>query len=287
MRHRIDGISAHESSNGNRILCSKGLASFDVHCTGKLCWKINEHIRRLLFLTPPECHHRLKAERRINSHADEYIKAFYYQAVIERFARILKTFSLCEWMDRNWGSSSLHFRSATAHSKLLVSAFYKSKLIAFLMDSLTLSSLSLQLVVSLRRDLLRDKFFKNLFVSNATPERVQVQSFCPYSIYDLCCKALLASSLHAGWGEQIFSCFSLAFCFPKRSYNHFFTAPPEQEKQEDGGEWRSERCHLFKRSLKVYTFLRWRRRATKKRIERRDSRNIALVYHKNKRLRHH
>lgn len=30
MRHRIDGISAHESSNGNRILCLKGLAPLAV-----------------------------------------------------------------------------------------------------------------------------------------------------------------------------------------------------------------------------------------------------------------
>lgn len=79
------------------------------------------------------------------------------------------------------------------------------------------------------------------------------------------------------------SCFR-SFCFPERTYNNIFIAlrQAKSSRETTKEKKRSERCHHFKRSLKVYTFL-WRR---KDGIERRDWRNIVQVCRKNKRLHH-
>lgn len=69
MRQRIDGISAHESSNGNRILCLKGI-SFHF-CFFRFSFSFEIVAERV------EHHaHCEMSTRRINSHANEYIKAF-------------------------------------------------------------------------------------------------------------------------------------------------------------------------------------------------------------------
>lgn len=69
MRQRIDGICAHESSNGNRILCLEGLA-FTSFFHRVETYEINA--QRVKHDSPCNL---IEKKGRINSHADECIKA--------------------------------------------------------------------------------------------------------------------------------------------------------------------------------------------------------------------